>query len=307
MAMAAAALALGSAQAAENGLINYPVGAAGSNNAGFPPIPGVFVLEQGSYTSSNGLYGDDGKKLPVPFKSEAYVTTTRILLSYPLELPGHGRLYSQLILPVVALNTTAFGQRSSALGLANITISPLIGKWQLGGNFSVATGVDFALDTGPYNPQKFSVSTGHSSVIPVLSVRYDNPMGLDVAFSNRLLFNQRNDSTKYKSGTVYALDFQAGWNVTPKLKLGAVGGFFSQISDDNAPSGVRNGNRSEYLTVGPSVTYETEVFGRPININLNYQRGVYARNTTKSSTAWLNVAIPIYVPGRPQAPPVQSP
>ena len=179
----------------------------------------------------------------------------------------------------------------------------------LADNLNLASGVDIALDSGPYNPQKFSVSTGHSSVIPVVSLRYDQPLGPDVAVSNRLLFNQRNDATKYKSGTVYTLDFQAGWNFTQKLKLGAVGGFFSQISDDNAPFGVQNGNRSEYLAVGPSATYETEVFGRPININLNYQRGVYARNTTKSSTAWLNVAIPLYVPGRPPTAdkPVQSP
>ena len=290
-------------------MINYPVGAAGSNNAGFPPIPGLFVLQQFSYSSANGLYGDDGKKLPIPFSNEAFVGTTRILLSYPVTLPGNGHLYSQLILPVVGLNTSFFGQNSSTVGLANITISPFIGKWLLADNLNFATGLDVALDTGPYNPRQFSVATGHSSVIPVVSLRYDVPLGPDVAVTNRLLFNQRNDTTKYQSGTNYALDFQAGWNFTSKLKLGAVGGFFTQLSDDRTPLGVvgPNGNRSEYLAIGPSLTYETELFGRPININLNYQRGVYARNTTKTSTGWLNIAIPLFVPGGPPPRPVQSP
>lgn len=145
MTITGAMLVSGAAQAVENGLINYPVGAAGTNNAGFPPIPGVFVLEQLSYTSANGLYGDNGKKLALPFKNEAYVGTTRVLLSYPFELPGAGRLYSQIVLPVVGLNTTFLGQKSSTAGL---------------------------------------------------SLRYDNPLGLDIAVSHRLLFNQRNDTTK---------------------------------------------------------------------------------------------------------------
>lgn len=95
--------------------------------------------------------------------------------------------------------------------------------------------------------------------------------------------------------------------MTPKL--GAVGGYFTQISDDPAPFAVQNGHRSECLTVGPSITYETELFGRPINLNLNlnYQRGLFARNTTQGSTAWLNIAIPLYVPDRPAGKPVQSP
>ncbi len=299
----AGAFALGSAQAAENGLINYPVGAAGTNNAGFPPVPGVFVLEQLSYSHADGLYGNDGKKLPIPFKSDAYVGTTRVLLSYPFELPGHGRLYSQIVLPAVGLNTSFFGHKASTFGLANITVSPFITKWRLTDNLFVAGGIDVALNTGPYDARKFSVATGHSSVIPVLSLRYDNPVGLDIGVSQRLLLNQRNATTKYQSGTVYALDFQAGWNLTRDLKIGAVGGYFKQIANDTGPFGVPpGGNRSEYLTVGPSITYETAMLGRPVNFNLNYQVGVLARNTTKGSTAWLNVAIPLYVMGPPPKP-----
>lgn len=159
---------------------------------------------------------------------------------------------------------------------------------------SIATGVDFALDSGPHSATKFSAATGHSSFIPVVSFRYDNPLGPDVAISNRLLFNQRNNTTKYLSGTVYAVDVQAAWNFTPKLKSGAVGGYFTQISNDSSPFGVAaGGNRSTYLAVGPSVTNETEFFGRPININANYQVGAYARNTSNSNTAWLNIAIPL--------------
>lgn len=82
------------AHAFEGGVSPYPAGATGTNFANFPPIPGLFALEQFNYTFSNGLYGNDGNKLPIPFHTSVFSATTRLLAAYPFKFPGRRCLFA---------------------------------------------------------------------------------------------------------------------------------------------------------------------------------------------------------------------
>lgn len=284
------ALAAGSmneAQAFEGGVSPYPAGAVGTNIANMPPIPGLFALEQFNYSFANGLYGNDGKKLPIPFKTSVFSETTRLLVAYPFHLLG-GSVYTQLVVPVVSLHTSVFGQSNTQNGLSNITLTPVLLEWRLSPNLAIASGIDFAFETGSYSPVKPSVAVGYTSIQPVLSVRYNVPNGLDVGLANRLLLNTKNGTTNYSSGDGYVAEFNAGWNFG-QWKLGVVGAYLNQFSDDKA-NGVSVGNRMRTFGIGPSVVYDA----RSWNVNLNYQQGLYAANTAKSSSVWLNIAIPLW-------------
>ncbi|HTH74425.1 MAG TPA: transporter [Trinickia sp.] len=282
-----AAGSMNEAQAFEGGVSPYPAGAVGTNIANLPPIPGLFALEQFNYTFANGLYGNDGKKLPIPFSLSAYSETTRLLVSYPFHLLG-ANVYSQLVIPVVSLHTSVFGQSSTQNGLSNITVTPALLEWHLTQNLAIASGLDFAFETGSYSPVKSSVAVGYTSIQPVVSVRYNVPNGIDVAVANRLLLNSKNGATNYRSGDGYVAEFSAGWNFGP-WKLGVVGAYLNQFSDDKA-NGVSAGNRMKTFGIGPSVVYDA----RSWNVNVNYQQGLYAANTAKSSSVWLNIAIPLW-------------
>lgn len=284
-AMAAAGF-VGEAHAFEGGVSPFPAGATGTNIAAMPPFPGVFALEQFNYTSANGLYGNDGEKLPIPFKLSAFSATTRILAAYPLNVLG-ASVYSQLVVPLVSLHTEVAGNGATQNGLSNITVSPVILKWSLSPQLTVAAGLDLALETGSYSPTKTSVAVGYFSAQPVLSIRYNQPDGIDVGLSNRLLFNRKNSDTGYRSGNGYIGEFTAGWNVG-KWKFGVVGAYVNQFSDDQS-NGVSIGNRARSFAMGPSIVYDAGRF----NINLNYQQGIYAANTVKSNSVWLNVAFPL--------------
>jgi hypothetical protein len=275
------------ARAFEGGASPYPAGAVGTNFANLPPIPGLFALEQFNYTWANGLYGNDGKKLPIPFSLSAYSATTRLLVSYPFHLLG-GNVYTQLVVPVVSLHTSVFGQSSTQNGLSNITLTPVLLQWHLSQNLAIATGIDFAFETGSYSPVKPSVAVGYTSVQPVVSVRYNVPNGIDVGLANRLLLNTKNGATNYRSGDGYVGEFTAGWNFGP-WKVGVVGAYLNQFSDDKA-NGVSVGNRMKTFGIGPSIVYDA----RSWNVNLNYQQGLYAANTAKSNSVWLNIAIPLW-------------
>ncbi len=282
-----AAVSMNEAQAFEGGVSPYPAGAVGTNIANLPPIPGLFALEQFNYTSANGLYGNDGKKLPIPFKLSAFSETTRLLVSYPFHLAG-ANVYTQLVVPVVSLHTSVFGQSSTQNGLSNITLTPVLLEWHLSQNLAIGSGIDFAFETGSYSPAKTSVAVGYTSVQPVLSVRYNVPNGIDVGLSNRLLLNTKNGATNYRSGDGYVAEFNAGWNFGP-WKAGVVGAYLNQFSDDKA-NGVTVGNRMKTFGIGPSIVYDA----RSWNVNLNYQQGLYAANTAKSNSVWLNIAIPLW-------------
>jgi hypothetical protein len=287
-ALAAATIAQ-HAQAFEGGISPYPASATGDNIASMPPFPGLFALQQFNYNFSNGLYGNDGEKLPVPFHSSVTTSVTRLLASYPLEFYG-ARFYSQLVVPVVFLRTTVAGQHSSQNGLSNITVSPLIVDWRPTRELSVAAGLDIALETGSYSPTKASVAVGYTSWQPVLAVRYEQAGGLDIGLSNRFLINQRNTTTNYSSGDAYLAEFVAGWHLGQHWKLGIVGSYLNQYSNDTQNGAiVEAGNRTRSFGIGPSIVYDAG----PVRINLNYQQGIYAANTSKSNNVWLNVAIPL--------------
>lgn len=278
----------GAVHAFEGGTSPYPPGATGTNFANFPPIPGLFALEQFNYSYSNGLYGNDGNKLPIPFHTSVFSATTRVLASYPFQLLG-ANVYSQLVLPFVSLNTNVFGQKNTQNGLSNITVSPVILSWHPLKNVEVSTGLDIATESGSYSPTKPSVAVGYTSFQPVLAFRYDNPQGLDIGMSNRLMLNTKNNATGYQSGDGYVAEFGAGWNIG-KWKVGLLGAYLNQYRDDSNNGATVVGNRAKSLQIGPSIVYD---FG-PVNINLNYQQGVYAANTSKSSSVWLNIAIPLW-------------
>ncbi|MBN4666716.1 transporter [Pandoraea nosoerga] len=283
-----AACATQQAHAFENYVSPYPAGATANGIASLPPIPGLFMLQQFSYTFANALYGNDGNKLPIQFRSSAPVATTRLIAAYPVKFLG-ADVYSQLVLPVVSLHMNIAGQSSTQNGLANITVSPVILQWRPSSTLTLATGLDLMTASGSYSPSKNSVAVGYSSLQPVFAIRYNNPDGFDVGLSNRLMINQTNRDTNYHSGSAYVGEFTVGWNFGP-WKVGAVGAYLNQFTDD-AQSGVTvgAGNRARSFAMGPSVSYD----GRWFNVAVNYQQGLYAANTAKSSSVWLNIAIPL--------------
>lgn len=276
------------ASAFEGGVSPYPASATGDNIASMPPFPGLFALQQFNYSFSNGLYGNDGDKLPVPFHSSVATSVTRLLASYPLELMGV-RFYSQLVIPVVSLHTTVAGQSSTQNGLSNITVSPVIMLWRPSRDVAVATGLDLAFATGSYSATKPSVAVGYLSLQPVFAVRYSRPDGIDIGLSNRFLINQRNGETGYTSGDAYLGEVEAGWHFG-HWKFGVVGSYLNQYSNDTVNGAtVASGNRTRSVGFGPSIVYDAG----PIKINLNYQQGLYAANTSKSNNVWLNIAFPL--------------
>ena len=289
--------------AAESGALNYPAGSPGPLVGEFPPIQGLFMVSQTSYTTSTALYDSHGDKIDADdFSMDAWAETFRILASYPRQLWG-ARLYSQLVIPIVHVDSslsvsTPFGSidifDDSDAGLGNITVSPLIMNWYFPESHQYFTvGLDIALEAGASYSANSPVNagTGYNTIMPVLAYRYDNPNGFDIGARLTPMFNLENDNTDYDTGDMVAVDFTTGWNIG-KWKVGIVGGYTKQFENDQKNGVDIPNSKMESLLVGPSIMYSVG----PIIINLNYQKGVLAENTSKNDSFWLNFTIPLYVP-----------
>ncbi len=285
--------------AAESGALNYLAGAPGSYVQKFPPIPGIFLLSQTSFTTSRGLFDENGDEVG-DYNMDLWCETFRLLSSYPGNFLG-ANVYSQLILPIITVDqsyslTTPYYSldlQDSKSGISNITISPVILNW-LKGNSSYMLGLDFTFKGLNYDKDDFAnVSTGYSSIVPTFGYRYDDPSGIDIALKVAFLFNQENSDTNYKTGDLLALDFFGGWNFG-KWKVGVAGGYTQQLENDIINGDETSGHKVRSLNLGPSVT----LTGLPFSFEVNYQRGLIAENTTKNDTLWFNVSMPLYVPGR---------
>lgn len=289
----------GSALAAENGVVNYAPGASSTTVGLFPPIPGLFYLNQLAIQPSGTVRNGKGRPLPGPIEVGSVFNTSRFIANYGVQVLG-ANLYSQLVLPVVNLNTTAFRTfKDDDFGLSNVSVSPFILDWKLSPLQNVVLGLDIATTLGtPITRNGANVKLGYTSFQPVLAYRYLQPNGFTAGISNRFLLNLKDDLTGYHSGGAYEADFEAGW-LFGKFKVTAAGYFVNQFEDDRQfGRRVPGGNRLRSLAVGPAVQYD---FG-PAILTVNYQRAIIAENTVKSDTVWVNVAIPLYVP--PGAPPI---
>jgi hypothetical protein len=299
-------LAAAPALAFENDSAPYPVGTTSIGIASLPPIPGVFLLDQTDVAGAGYLTDSHGNKKEIPpFKVHSVSTTPRILISWPVTLPGNGRLYTQIVPPIVFLNTEVFGQKFHTAGVANFTITPFLGQWSVTRNFKIASGFDFILPTGAYSASKPAIASGYTTYSPVLSLRYNNPRGLDIGVSNRLFFNATNTRTNYHSGDAYMADYIAGWNIG-HVELGVTGGWLQEYQRDSQYGAAISGSRQEIFRIGPSITYSGRFLGKiPFIVNVNDQFDVISKNAPKENNFWVNIGFPLFAPP-PPAPPVQS-
>lgn len=292
--------------AAENGALNYPAGSPGVMIGEFPPIPGLFLAAQTSFTTSDALYDGNGDEIEgSDFEMDVWVETFRFIASYPKQLWG-ARLYSQLVVPVVMIdNSLTISTRDYSVevfddddtGLGNITVSPILLNWQKPESHQYFTaGMDVVFEAGGSYDKDNSVNaaTGYNTIIPVAAYRYDDPEGLDIGIKANLMFNLENSNTDYDTGDMIAFDFMAGWNVG-QWKFGLVGGYTDQYEPDQYRGNDVDDSDMRSLLMGPSVTYSAG----PLMININVQKGLIAENTSKNDSYWVNIAVPLYVPNPP--------
>lgn len=273
--MATTLLSLGclsAGHAAENGNTQYSPGSSQFFAGAIPPFEGLYVLSQTSYYSSTRSNDGNGHALPIDFKIKAAVETLRFVYVSDVHIGG-AQLWGQFVMPLVHLNlstafgsdkTTAFADATTSVGLA----------WHPDQMSTYVLGVDVGVPIGNYD--KNALTTGglnHWSVQPTLAYHYSDPHGLELGAAARFIFNSENTDTHYKSGDEFVLDYAVGWNFD-KFRIGAVGYYLKQFTDDTGPNVAADGHRGEGLAIGPSVAYS---FTPALQLSASWQHDIVAK------------------------------
>lgn len=162
-------------------------------------------------------------------------------------------LWGQLVLPMLHLQAGS----KSVCQQANITDL----TWQTR-----------APITGPYSQVRHITINDHQ--------------GLEFAAVGRVIFNTENPDTNYRSGNELVIDYAAGWNFGP-TKVGVVGYYLHQFTDDEGPSVAADGHRGKAFAIGPSLSYS---FGQGSQASASWQHDIFAENRAQGDTMWLNFA-----------------
>ncbi|MBT9371317.1 transporter [Rhizobium sp. CSW-27] len=276
---------IGGAQAAEGGNTQYSPGSAQFFAGGIPPFPGLYFLSQTSYFTSDRTNDSNGDRIPIDFKVKAFAETMRFLYVSDLEVGG-AQVWGQLVVPLVHLDLSLpFGEDTS-FALADIT-STIGLAWHLDQKSAITFGLDVGMPTGQYDTSDIAnVGVNHWSFQPTLGYHYSDPQGLEIGTTARLIFNTKNTDTDYRTGTELVIDYAVGWNMGP-WRLGAVGYYLQQLTDDTGPTAPSDGHRGKGFAIGPSVTYS---FNPGTQISASWQHDLVAENRAQGDIFWLNFA-----------------
>lgn len=274
-----------SAQAAENGITQYSPGSAQFFAGGMPPFPGFYFVSQTSYFSADRTNDSNGDRTPVDIKVKALAETLRFLYISDIDVAG-ADVWAQLVVPVVHLDMSLPFGNDKSTALADITVSGGL-AWHPDRYNTFVAGIDIAAPTGGYDVSDLAnVGTNHWSFQPTLAYHYSDPEGLEFAGAARLIINTENQDTDYTSGNELVIDYAVGWNFD-KLRVGAVGYYLQQFTDDSGLTAPADGKRGKGFAIGPSLTYS---FNPGMQLSASWQHDVVAENRLQGDTVWVNFA-----------------
>lgn len=274
-----------SAQAAENGITQYSPGSAQFFAGGMPPFPGFYFVSQASYFSADRVNDSNGDRTPINIKVKALAETLRFLYISDIDVAG-ADVWAQLVVPVVHLDMSLPFKHDKSTALADTTISGGL-AWHPDRYNTFVAGMDIATPTGSYDVSKLAnVGTNHWSFQPTLAYHYTDPEGFEFGSTARLIINTENQDTDYTSGNELVIDYAVGWNFD-KLRVGAVGYYLQQLTDDSGRTAPADGKRGKGFAIGPSLTYN---FNPGMQLSASWQHDVVAENRLQGDTVWVNFA-----------------
>lgn len=285
LALALSTTLLSAAQAAENGNTQYGPGASQFFAGAFPPYPGVYFLSQTNHYRSNRLNDGNGDKIPIDFDVKTVAETMRFLYISPVEFAG-GNLMGQLVVPLVNIDLSLPFVSSQEFGLADV-VGTFGVTWHPDPNNTFSVGMDISAATGKYDVNDpASPGLNHWSFQPALGYHYFDPQGLELGAVARVIFNTENPETDYRTGNELVIDYAIGWNFD-KWRVGAVGYYLQQLTDDSGPTAPADGHRGKGFAIGPSISYS---FNPALQLSASWQHDFIAENRPQGDAIWFNIA-----------------
>ena len=102
--------------------------------------------------------------------------------------------------------------------------------------------------------------------------------------------NFRNPATDYTTGNEFHLEYFIGQHLPKGFALGLAGYYYQQVTGDTG-AGARLGPfKGTTVALGPCLTYNTEIAGNPVGVNLRYYNELYVKNRPDGQSIFVTVS-----------------
>lgn len=245
------------ADAAERGLSSYLPGYYGDYAVAVEPKPGFYIYDTFyRYQAQNsGLETAARLRASALISGFQLVTTEKILnMTYAI-----GAYTAWIDADLVVQNKSATNLnsiRAHKFEHGDTSISPLILYWSSGNLHFNAYEAVF-LPTGSFSAADvLNLSRNYFSFDSVLAVTWlDQHLGLEFSIVPGVLFNTRNESTQYRTGSEYHIDGMLNWYLNPTLAVGLHGYIYGQLEQDEIFGMKTSGLQSSSAAIGPSLLW----------------------------------------------------
>lgn len=282
-------MATGVVHATEGGGSIYPNGVENYVAGALPP-PGIYGLLYGNVYSADQVRDNDGRNVASPdFKVRVNVLAARLAWIPGVHFLG-GDLVLHTIVPMVDLSVSAGGARQRKTGIGDITVGAGIG-WHHNADWHSVAALNLFLPTGSYDKHDLAnVGRNHYATQATYAITRVSPNGLNLDAKLNYTINSRNHATGYRSGHEFAVDYAAGWGVSPHWVLGVGGYGLIQTTDDRSHGSVVPSNRARAFAIGPSIKYDS---GKGWFLTAKWENEIYVRNRAKGSGLWIKAVFPL--------------
>ncbi len=303
----AAALTLcgasGTASATEGGNTNKALG-VDTVLTGMMPPPGMRMTTYvGYYTADETL---DGSGNPRPGISNFHVNATALTARFQYVYPN-AKLFGADIETRVGLTFVAdvdvrfdvqtpggniHRSGSSQGDFPGALFAPALLGWH-GETVHQITGLELFFPAREYRPtQLANISTGFWSVAPAYWITWFPIPPVEVSGSFVYLYNFENNTTNYKSGQEFNVDWGLGYDVTPTWQAGLNGYYYQQTTDDQLKGNdVAGGNRGRAAAIGPFIRFHPS---RDFGIALKWQKEFAVENRASGNRFFLQVSAQLW-------------
>jgi len=285
---------MGGAAAGETSATNFPVGVNTAVPAIYPPAGATEFYNYNLYYHAGKYEADAGNPAPPLLRTDVFVEAFRVNHTW-VNLGQNVTLGSGFAINFVhqALNIGVAKGRVD-FGFADPDIIPYNIGWQATPKLWFAHIFNIFPSWGSYSRSKLvNPGLGYTTYAPELAMTYLPTPSWEFGLDARYGINEKNRSTRYKSGNDFTVDYIAGYRPfasLPALQLGVNGYFYKQVADDKLNGArVGNGNQGQAFGIGPSIRYDIGNGG----LILKYQHEVAVQNRTQGERVWFQFALPL--------------
>jgi hypothetical protein len=280
-------LASGPAQSAEGGAGVYAMGYQ-SSMAAFLPPPGIYGRLDYYWYQGNARILPLSGRLEANLRGRYMAGILGLTYVSPLQLLDANYAAGIIWAPIANnfIKGTAESGKFSGLsregdytGVGDLILTPLILGWHTEYFHFIGLFNTYA-PVGSYNTSRI-LNTGLSrwAVEPNVGVTFLHPKyGQEVSVFMGYTVNFENPSTHYTTGNEFHLEYFIGQHLPKGFALGLAGFYYQQVTGDTGSGAKLGPFKGTSVGLGPCLTYNTQIAGNPIGINVRYYNEVYTKN-----------------------------